>query len=97
MPGCTRGPRQNSWRRLLSSVSTTPRGLNASSPRLWTADVGDLLQVVRGGTLPHLVRRSIIEPGTARSVLNGGFSSRETALARVAAAAVFGPVPAGHQ
>jgi hypothetical protein len=66
-------------------------------PRLESADVRDLLAVVRARVLRFLVRRGVIDEDESFTVLPDDMAEREPALAQLAAAAVAGLPPAGPE
>ena len=66
-------------------------------PKLDTAQVADLLQVVRVRVLRHLRRTGVVEDADELCVLGDDFAEREPALAALARAAVSGLLPAGPE
>ena len=59
--------------------------------------MADLLQVIRVRVLNRLERRGVIEDRAGLTLLDDGFAEREPALAKLAAAAVSGLLPAGPE
>jgi len=66
-------------------------------PKLETADVQALMQVIRVRVLRYLVRSGIIEDADQLLVLDGELADREPALAALARVAVSGLAPAGPE
>jgi hypothetical protein len=64
-------------------------------PRLRTAEVADLLQVVRVRILRHLARRGLVVVERDALEVHDDLAQRDPPLAQLAAAAVSGRAPAG--
>ncbi|HEX7489543.1 MAG TPA: transposase, partial [Anaeromyxobacteraceae bacterium] len=66
-------------------------------PRLRTAEVADLMQIIRARVLRFLQRRGVIDVSEEGMVLPDELAQREPAFAQLAAAAVSGLPPAGPE
>jgi hypothetical protein len=66
-------------------------------PSLSSAEVGDLMQVVRARVLRFLQRAGVVEDLHELAMVNSEFSEREPALAALARASVSGLAPAGPE
>jgi hypothetical protein len=85
------------WLATSFSEAWAHRGRSRRAPKLDTAQVADLLQVVRARVLRHLSRTGVVEVADELYVLGDDFAEREPALAALARAAVSGMLPAGPE